>query len=115
MALVQASRIRSKYLQATSKAKALQDLAMNDGGWGWCRNEGNIGRPDQAVEALRTYIQENALGMLLQENPAGLKRSVGAEHLLSQVRRFIASAQAIEDVDKVHSELVRMHKARSAK
>lgn len=91
------------------------DQIVVEEGWGWAQGDQCVGRLSAALNRLADYMKNTGLGPLLNEAPASLKKQVGEKHLLQLARLSLASSELTDIADGVHSEMVRVHRARAAK
>lgn len=111
--LVQCAKLRAKLLATQSKAQSLATLISRDPSWAWANNPGNLGALQESMGALATAISDGGVESLVNEDPRALRKSVGPDFLLAQCRRFLALADLCSQLDRAHSGLIRMMKARA--
>lgn len=139
--LADCMRLKARMLAIMSKTSNLSRMVRTDARWAWANSGEIIGKvvSDQSRGGLQTQtstrcfdfhdkhnpkvveaegvlnrgIEGNNLGGYLQSESRDLKASAPAEVVLDQCRQFLALAEHVKALEVVHSQVLRMAKARA--
>ena len=109
----QATKLKTTFLQLTSKAITVREQIEANPEWLWAKNEANLGRLISSLEALKSALGEFDSNFIMKP-VSSLRRGMTKERLTVGLEAFMLLEAPLSQLQKSVDGLLAMHAARGA-